>query len=79
VEIGTGEVLELPYTFVDLHGRLVEEQRAAFLSENSAEWKTDNQEKVPPDSSSCVGYRVPLFLGGEDEIRNLEVVNLDVY
>jgi hypothetical protein len=79
VEIGSGEVLELPYTFVEFHERLIEEQRAAFLSENFNEWKLANLKKIPLDTSSCVGYKVPLFLGGQDEIENLDVVSLDVY
>ena len=27
----------------------------------------------------CVGYQVPLFLGGADELRNLSVTDLDLY
>ncbi len=27
----------------------------------------------------CAGYRIPLFLGGKDEVENLEVIDLDVY
>jgi Domain of unknown function (DUF1851) len=27
----------------------------------------------------CVGYQVPLFLGGKDSLENLEITDLDVY
>ncbi|WP_431278627.1 T6SS immunity protein Tdi1 domain-containing protein [Leifsonia poae] len=27
----------------------------------------------------CVGYEVPLFLGGGDEIDNLQVADMEVY
>ncbi|CAE6797130.1 hypothetical protein R75461_05007 [Paraburkholderia nemoris] len=29
--------------------------------------------------SQCVGYKRPLFLGGADELHNLELTDLDVY
>ena len=32
-----------------------------------------------PGLSQCVGYKRPLFLGGEDSVANLEVSDLDVY
>jgi hypothetical protein len=27
----------------------------------------------------CVGYKVPLFLNGQDELENLEVSDMEVY
>lgn len=27
----------------------------------------------------CIGYKVPLYLGGKDEIQNFEIQNLEVY
>jgi hypothetical protein len=27
----------------------------------------------------CVGFRSPLFLGGQDSVDNLELTDLDVY
>ena len=32
-----------------------------------------------PDPARCVGYKVPLFLGGADDIGDLELADLDVY
>ncbi|WP_277621809.1 T6SS immunity protein Tdi1 domain-containing protein, partial [Caballeronia zhejiangensis] len=32
-----------------------------------------------PSYEECVGYRIPLFLGGKDVMDNLETSNLDVY
>jgi hypothetical protein len=29
--------------------------------------------------ADCVGYKVPLFLGGADGLANLEVIDLSVY
>ena len=27
----------------------------------------------------CVGYRIPLFLGGDDSLENMEVSDMEVY
>jgi hypothetical protein len=32
-----------------------------------------------PDRRQCVGYKIPLFLGGEDGPDNFEISDLDVY
>ena len=32
-----------------------------------------------PEFIQCVGYRTPLFLGGEDDLPNLELGDTDVY
>lgn len=32
-----------------------------------------------PALSECIGYKKPLFLGGADEVDNLELTDLDVY
>lgn len=34
---------------------------------------------TPPRYDQCVGYRVPLFVGGADGIANLEMADFDVY
>ena len=34
---------------------------------------------MPLKADECVGYRVPLFLGGQDVVDNLEVSDLGVY
>ena len=41
------------------------------------EWKKVNKKGIP--YSSCVGYKVPLFLGGKDVVSNLEISDMDVY
>ena len=32
-----------------------------------------------PTYDKCIGLRVPLFLGGDEEVGNLEACDLDVY
>ena len=29
--------------------------------------------------SECVGYKVPIYLNGKDEVSNLEVSDMEVY
>jgi hypothetical protein len=33
----------------------------------------------PPARHQCIGMKVPLFLGGEDSVDNLELIDMDVY
>ncbi len=33
----------------------------------------------PLNPTECAGYRIPLILGGEDDVPNLEIADLDVY
>jgi len=80
VEPGTGEALEIPCDLVTFHdSELVEHRDAALAVGFFAEWSTANPETLPIRTDSCVGYRVPLFLGGSDTIENLEIVDRDVY
>jgi hypothetical protein len=78
LEPGTGEALAIPSTFLSFHEEeLVEYPDAALANDFFNEWKKENSK--PVDHSNCVGYKVPLFLGGEDEISNLEVSDMEVY
>lgn len=79
-EPGTGEVLEIPATFSTFHdSELVDDHDAALASGFFAEWCAGHGDGIPLTINDCVGYRVPLFLGGKDEVENLSVVDLSVY
>jgi hypothetical protein len=80
LEPGTGEALEIPSGFVSFHDEeFVDYRNEALASEFFASWATANPGAVPLQASECVGYRVPLFLGGRDTVDNLEVTDFDVY
>jgi hypothetical protein len=79
LEPGTGEALEVPLSFVQFHEQLDDLREAALAATFFAEWAAANPASVPLKHSDCVGYRVPLFLNGQDVIDNLEVSDLDVY
>lgn len=77
-DVGAGEALEIPSPFSAFHDReLVANTDAALASEFFAEWLHAHSEPIGFDR--CVGYRVPLFLGGTDNIDNLELADLDVF
>ncbi|MEV4604955.1 T6SS immunity protein Tdi1 domain-containing protein [Amycolatopsis sp. NPDC049253] len=80
LEPGTGEALEIPLPFAAFHDEeLVEYADAALATGFFDSWSAVNSDSVPLRRDQCVGYRVPLFLGGQDMIENLEVSDLEVY
>jgi hypothetical protein len=78
-EPGTGEALEIPLSFAAFHDvELIHHAEAALAVEFFEAWTVVNG-GLSLQRDQCVGYKVPLFLGGQDEIENLEVIDLDVY
>ena len=78
LEPGTGYVLEVPETFQGFMEReLVQYPDAALATDFYREWLGRGGQK--PGFSACIGYKVPLFLGGEDGGENLELSPLSVY
>ena len=78
-EPGTGEILNTGENFVNFHDSEIPQYHDACLaSEFFNEWFEANGNFVLPHNK-CVGYKVPLFLNGEDDIENLEVSDMEVY
>jgi hypothetical protein len=78
-EPGTGEILEIPTTFAGFHdGILIDRAEEALARNFFEDWRSSAQGRVI-NASECVGYRVPLFLGGKDTVENLEVQDATVY
>ncbi|QIE99986.1 T6SS immunity protein Tdi1 domain-containing protein [Roseimicrobium sp. ORNL1] len=78
LEIGAGEAMEIPASALDFHNiELVEYTDEALAAPFWSQWRSLN----PTDLAfgDCVGYKVPLFLGGADDLTNLEVIDLSVY
>jgi len=77
-EIGTAEVLEIP---CDLEKFLDEEmpmESEACLAETFFyDWSNYSKQKLT--YGQCAGYKVPLFLNGQDTKENLEISDMDVY
>lgn len=80
IEPGSGEALEIPTTFVGFHdGLLVQMPDAALAVEYFGEWVADGTGARALERHECVGYAKPLFLGGEDDVPNLEITELAPY
>jgi len=78
IEPGTGEALEIPVSVREFHEvELVEQADAAVALSFFHQWLANGGQR--PDQSQCVGYKVPLFLGGTDDLPNLELTDMDVY
>jgi hypothetical protein len=79
-EPGSGEALEIPSPVSRFHDyELIESAEAALAASFYQEWTRANPAVTPLRFSQCVGYEVPLFLGGSDTIDNLAVTDIDVY
>jgi hypothetical protein len=80
LEPGTGEALELPFTVVDFYqDGLVDEAEPALARSFYESWRSTSGDRRPLSPWECVGYEIPLFLGGADEVSNLARTDLDVY
>lgn len=79
-EPDTGDVFQVPATFRGFHDEeLITNTDAALLDVMFGEWARHNETALPLRHDQCVGYRIPLVLGGRDEVDNLEVIDLEVY
>ena len=77
-EPGTGEALEIPANLVTFHDSgLLEFGEAALAISFYEKWRASGG--AAPNYDQCIGYKKPLFLGGSDEVDNLEPSDLDVY
>ena len=75
---GTGELLEIPAVFhVFIEKILVYEGQAALAEKFYASWQKKQRKQLR--HHECAGYKVPLFLDGEDTVENLEVVDMQIY
>ncbi|WEK45896.1 MAG: DUF1851 domain-containing protein [Candidatus Andeanibacterium colombiense] len=78
LEPGTGEALEIPVDVRAFHEEeLVQEADAAAAYSFFKQWLATGG--TTPEYDECVGYEKPLYLGGEDTVANLELVDFDVY
>lgn len=56
---------------------LVTSADAALAEPLFRRWRKKRKRPIAPHE--CVGYKMPLFLAGEDELDNMELTDLDVY
>lgn len=77
-EPGTGYALNTEATLEDfLLNEITNDDGAALCFDFFKKWKKYNSDEI--GLADCVGYKIPLFLGGEDEISNLEITDMEIY
>lgn len=78
LEPGTGEALEIPVSLdIFYTEELIHQPDAAVAFDFFQNWLSSGG-KVP-SYGQCVGYKKPLYLGGEDDITNVEITDFEVY
>lgn len=78
LEIGTGEALEIPCNFEDfLNEEMILFTDACLAQSFYDEWRSLGNSA--PQYGQCVGYKVPLYLGGADDVTNIENGDMEVY
>jgi len=79
LEPGTGEALEIDLTLHEFHEQLYDIREPALGMSAFNRWAEQHIELLPLARTECVGYGIPLFLGGKDSLQNLELIDIDVY
>lgn len=77
-EIGTKQILEISCPFLEfLNKEIPLHHEACFATSFYSKWL--RKKKIPVVYGRCIGYKIPLFLGGKDHIRNMEDSDMEVY
>jgi hypothetical protein len=78
LDAGGADSFATDQSIIEFHNRaLVKQTNAALASSFFRKWHRSNPSDILP--TQCVGYRVPLFLSGADELSNLELGDMGVY
>lgn len=78
LEPGTGEALLIPAGLDTFHnGILIKEPDAVAGVSFFKQWIAAGG--AVPEYGQCIGYKKPLFLGGKDQVGNLEITDFEVY
>lgn len=78
LEPGTGQTLEVPANFLSFHcEELIRHADAALALDAYREWR--RHDTLPLERTVCIGYKIPLFLGGDDTVENMERIDMEVY
>lgn len=78
-EPGTGEVLDIPADLTGFHDIEIAEYHEDSLASNFFEEWFEKSGRYVLKYNECAGYKVPLFLNGDDTVDNLEVGDMEVY
>lgn len=77
-EIGANDVLEIPCSFEKFLNEEIPMYSDACLARSFFnEWMECFKKEI--EYGRCASYKIPLFLGGEDVVTNLEDSDMEVY
>ncbi|MET9231937.1 T6SS immunity protein Tdi1 domain-containing protein [Lentzea sp. NPDC003310] len=75
---GAAQIYELDGTIPELLDEFMTDDPDTFLAHHLfTAWRDRHPEPLP--TGTCVGFRQPLFLGGAEDVENLEVIDEQVY
>lgn len=77
-DINTRDIMDTANSIEKFHTVLaIDEVESSFNLELYNQWKEHHKPIQKP--GRCVGYRIPLALGGSDDIENMEEADTEVY
>lgn len=75
---GAAEIHEIPFALLDFLNKVIPGATKECLdSDLFIKWY--KKEKGDLLKSQCVGFKIPMFLGGENTLSNIEISDIDVY
>lgn len=75
----TGEYFELNESIGDFHNHDLIHEKEDVLSQALFNSVLEYLKIAQIDYSKCIGYKVPLFLNGTDDLNNYEIIDMEVY
>lgn len=75
-DVATDEIFEI-VPIRDFANELSEYADDLIAAGVYADWLQNGGAK--PEADHCIGFKIPLFLGGKDEFDNYELSDIDVY
>lgn len=77
-DAGSHEILEIPLGIKEfLNNEIPEYPNELFALDFYKEYIS--QGGTSPSYNQCIGYKIPLFLGGSDDLSNIEQIDFDVF
>lgn len=80
LEADTGDALWIPANFQQFHeSEAVDYPDDVFLLNMFNEWQSSEPQAQRLSHEQCMGFQVPMFLGGSVDLDNLEITNMQVH
>ena len=78
LDVAEGNYYSVEVNFKTFHDKILIEHKEDTLDLNAFnQWRNLNNSVIL--HNECIGYKIPLFLNGKDDLSNMEKIDLDVY